>query len=559
MLLVLWAASGPAAAQKRLALVVGINDYNPTLRTLSKAVPDARDAAAALRLAQLGYEVELLDKPEDTTFAAVRAAWVRLLQRLGKGDVLLFYFAGHGIELDGHNYFLMSDTRFIPRASNPDAFDGDIVKLGSLDFQRMLDELGRRQKETNAVGLFIIDACREKPELHASSRAPDAALDLDVSNGLAPVRPPSEVFVMYSAGIGQTALDGEETAANSVYARFLLPLLKDPSLSLADLAQRVRRDVYPEAFKHDAHIQTPAYYDQLRSGRTIHGDYAQPEKIEAASASLMALRGMRARDTLIECAVCPEMVIVGAGSAHIGAADADADAAANEKPRQKVEFASRFAIGKFEVTNLDWTRCVDDGGCKGEVAVRDYTRRLKPVTHVSWDAAQKYIAWLNTKVPWQRYRLPTEAEWEFAARGGSDKRFSFGSEIDKLCLYANGADLSVGALLDVNVTCSDDVGREAAQVGSYLPNRYGLHDMVGNVWEWVQDCWHPTHAGRPADGRRAREPADPKTCSNRVARGGSWRSGPLALRTTVRHYFPQAHSRATLGFRVARDIAPDEQ
>ena len=139
------------------------------------------------------------------------------------------------------------------------------------------------------------------------------------------------------------------------------------------------------------------------------------------------------------------------------------------------------------------------------------------------------------------------------------KRYSFDNEVRKLCLYANGADLSVGALLDVNITCSDDVGRGSAQVGSYLPNRYGLHDMLGNAWEWVQDCWHPTHEGRPLDARQAWEPADPKSCSSRVARGGSWRSGPLALRTTVRHYFPPDHSRATLGFRIARDIGPDEQ
>jgi len=174
------------------------------------------------------------------------------------------------------------------------------------------------------------------------------------------------------------------------------------------------------------------------------------------------------------------------------------------------------------------------------------------VVDVSWRDANDYVRWLSGKTG-AVYRLATEAEWEYAARAekGADTRYFFGNDAERLCEYANGADLSVGLLPYTNRACDDGVGRGTSIVGRYRPNSWGLHDMLGNAWEWVQDCWHESYDGAPTDGSGWND----INCGRRVARGGSWRSGPDALRSAVRNAFPPDHHRTTLGFRVVRELA----
>ena len=178
-----------------------------------------------------------------------------------------------------------------------------------------------------------------------------------------------------------------------------------------------------------------------------------------------------------------------------------------------------FSLGKYEVTFNQWDDCVGDGGCDGYWPDdKGWGRGNRPVIHVSWDDVQGFIDWLNDKTGGD-YRLPTEAEWEYAVRGGSTTKYHFGDDKSQLCQYENHYEISAGARPGTfstgNLACADGVGERTAEVGRYQPNSYGLYDMHGNVFEWVQDCWHLKYEGAPTDGS-AWESGD---CSYRTIRG----------------------------------------
>jgi formylglycine-generating enzyme required for sulfatase activity len=155
---------------------------------------------------------------------------------------------------------------------------------------------------------------------------------------------------------------------------------------------------------------------------------------------------------------------------------------------------------------------------------------------VSWDDAQAYLAWLSRKTG-RPYRLPSEAEWEFAARGGTQTAFPWGADWD--ARLANGA---------------DSVGR-TTEAASYPANPTGFYDMIGNVWEWVEDCWHDSFVGAPKDGSAW---VDGSSCqSGRVVRGGSWNNLPVDLRVAFRLRVPPDFRYFNLGFRVARTLTPE--
>ena len=196
-----------------------------------------------------------------------------------------------------------------------------------------------------------------------------------------------------------------------------------------------------------------------------------------------------------------------------------------------------FKLGKYEVTFAQWDACVADGGCGGYRPYDiKYGRGNRPVINVSWDDAQLFIDWLNARTG-GHYRLPTEAEWEYAARAGTTTRYSWGDDIGRNRANCHGN------------FCGDSY-RNTAPVGSFPANAWGLHDMNGNVWEWVQDCWNGSYAGAPSDGS-AWTSGD---CSLRVLRGGSWRYSPRDLRSAYRFRQGSRSDRVRdRGFRLAQD------
>ena len=194
-----------------------------------------------------------------------------------------------------------------------------------------------------------------------------------------------------------------------------------------------------------------------------------------------------------------------------------------------------FDLGKYEVTQVEWEAVMGSNPSNF-----DECGPSCPVEMVSWDDVQEFIGRLNARAGGVRYRLPTEAEWEYAARAGTTTTYSWGNAIGNNRANCKGC----GSQWDDRVT---------APVGSFTANAWGLHDMHGNVWEWVEDCWHDSYVGVPADGSAWNVRGD---CGRRVLRGGAWKSSPGDLRAAYRHRDDAGKRFLNVGFRVARTLAP---
>jgi formylglycine-generating enzyme required for sulfatase activity len=240
-------------------------------------------------------------------------------------------------------------------------------------------------------------------------------------------------------------------------------------------------------------------------------------------------------DSFRECAKdCPEMIVVPAGDFTMGSPAAESGHAARESPQHKVTIARPFAVSKFDVTFADWDACASVHGCDA-APNRNSGQDTQPVINVTWNDAQQYVAWLS-KMTGQSYRLLTEAEWEFAYRAGTTSAYYWGDDIGKGNASCSGCGGPVGGTFPV---------------GSFKPNAFGLYDMAGNVWQWVQDCSHGDYKGAPTNGS-AWTSGD---CSLRITRGGSGNQGPQSLRAANRGTNDGADLKYfNLGFRVARTL-----
>lgn len=250
-----------------------------------------------------------------------------------------------------------------------------------------------------------------------------------------------------------------------------------------------------------------------------------------------------------DCADTPQMVSFKGGAFNMG--DMLGNGLPYEQPVHEVRIKP-YAIGRYEVTAAQWQACIGAQACSALPDSAMANTRL-PVTRVTWLQAQEYVTWLSRRTH-KSYRLPSEAEWEYAARAtGKSDQFTWGNNSDYACEHANSFDQSgqrTQPLWSWQIEC-DDGYPETAPVGSYPANAWGLHDMLGNVWEWVQDCWHSDYTGAPTDGS-ARTSGD---CTKRVNRGGGWGNHPRSLRVSNRDGDAADARSDGLGFRVARDVA----
>jgi formylglycine-generating enzyme required for sulfatase activity len=264
------------------------------------------------------------------------------------------------------------------------------------------------------------------------------------------------------------------------------------------------------------------YHWRFRMGPSVLT--AEEEKAKAANPG--------PETTFSECVNgCPTMIVVPQRNFMMGTAG-NAD---SESPQHEVTIAKPFAVSRTEITFAQWETCVVAGACP-MVSDNAWGRDDRPVILVSWDEAKQYADWLS-KLTGKEYRLLSEAEWEYAARAGNSGKWSFGDkeeEIDKHAWYLSNA------------------GSKTQPVAKKKPNAFGLHDMHGNIWEWVEDPWHDSYESAPNDGRAWLQGGD---LSRRVLRGGSWDSIPDFLRSAFRLRNHAANRIGSVGFRVGRTLS----
>ena len=284
-----------------------------------------------------------------------------------------------------------------------------------------------------------------------------------------------------------------------------------------------------------------------------------------------------------DCAQCPEMVVIPAGTFDMGSTPAQSraagvreDLAPREWPARRVNIARPFAIGRYEVTRAEYAafvRATERSDGEACITWNGATRKWESVTGASWrrpgfpqaddhpvgcldlQDAMAYVAWQSTTTG-QRYRIPTEAEWEYVARAGTTTMQTWGNGFAGVCAHANASELSRaevhGGLEDEPTrffNCRDGFVY-TAPVGSFPPNPFGLYDVIGNVWEWVEDCYFATYQGAPGDGSAWLV----EDCDRRVVRGGGWFSRVWFVRPAGRSREEPEYRSTTLGLRVVREL-----
>ncbi len=246
-----------------------------------------------------------------------------------------------------------------------------------------------------------------------------------------------------------------------------------------------------------------------------------------------------------DCDTCPKMVKVPPDTFLMGSPESEESRRFSEGPQHQVTISNPFAVGKFEVTFREWDACVSEGGCSHRPDDQGWGRGNRPVINVSWDDAQQYVSWLSRKTG-KQYRLLSESEWEYVARAGTTGPFHFGSTISTDQANYDGGSTYGGG--------SKGIFREkTVSVGSFPANSFGLHDVHGNVWEWVEDCWYNYYARAPLDGSAWVAYGG---CGFRVLRGGSWLNLPRVLRSANRGGSDSGGRNVYIGFRVARTLTP---
>ena len=544
---------------KRIALVIGNGEYRNATR-LKNPPNDANDISAALK--QLGFEV--------TSASNIGQREMKRLirefgQRLRNGGQGLFYFAGHGVQSGGRNFLIPVDADIQNEADVEDlGVDVNLVL-------NLMDEAG------NGLNIVILDACRNNPFARSFRSA---------TNGLAQLDAPTGTLIAYATAPGRVASDG--AGRNGLYTEALLTHMRVPGLSAIDMFQEVRAQVVREtggvqvpweatslvgkfyfAGERAAPLTRPAataepidaaavereFWEGIKESndaedfraylkaypnganapparerlRKLEAARPSPNSSAAADTSMSTAHAKLSAGALAKNQMGMSFVYVPAGSFMMG--EAKRGGREDEMPAHEVTIGEGFFIGQYEVTLAEWQAVM---GQDARVSTLCGTDPRCPAGGVSWNNAQEFIRRLNAMNDGFTYRLPSEAEWEYACRAGTDGFYA--GDLNSMAWYSDNSD------------------NKPHTVGKKRANAWGLYDMHGNVWEWCEDVYHKNYDGAPSDGSAWLGAGD---LSRRVVRGGSSKSTRGAygdLRSASRqHSFWSSYGYLNdyaLGFRV---------
>jgi formylglycine-generating enzyme required for sulfatase activity len=515
----------------RVALVIGNANYPDASTPLSTTIRDARTIADELRRSDFDVDLKENVGKED-----MQRAIDGFLAKIRTGTAALFYFSGYGIQVARQTYLL---------PVNAQVWSETDVRRDGIGLDGLLADVHRKGAR---VKIVIVDAARRNP-FERRFRASAA--------GLAALEAPVGTLAMYSAAPGRVLNEG--TGTNSLFVSELVKELRGPNLTAEQVFNRARIGVSRASNNEQVPWVASSLIDEFFFGSprpVASAPTPSPATPSPAPSPAPAPAPVPARPTtpaipaappepssrgevsrasnnpgdfFRDCKECGEVVVVPAGSFDMGSSTE------YENPVHRVTIAKPFAIGRHEVTFDEWEGCVADGACKYRPDDRNWGRGNRPVINVSWMDAKAFLTWLSQKTG-QTYRLPTEAEWEYAARGGTNTSYWWGRDVGSG--NANCRD------------CKTGNPQQTAAVGSYKANPFGLHDTAGNVAEWVEDCWNDNYRGAPQNGS-AWVKGD---CRLRVLRGGAFDSTARYLRSSSRFRYDSDVRYTANGFRVLREL-----
>ncbi len=505
----------------RVALVIGNSNYPDANAPLSTAGRDARIFADEFR--RMDFDV---DFKENLNKVGMQRAIAAFTNKITNGTVALLYFSGFGLDVGRQTYLIPVNPQIWSEA--------DVLRDG-MSVNAVLADLHSRGAK---VKIIILDAARRNP-FERRFRASAA--------GLAPIDAPVGTLALYSAAPGKVL--EESTGTSSLFGSELVKELRSPNLSAESVFNRTRIGVSRASNNDQVPWVTSSLVEEFYFGASnapaaptpLAAPTPPPAAPNVATASKTVppappqtpRESIRAPskpgDVFRDCSDCPEMVVVPAGSFAMGSSSD------YEKPVHRVRIATGFAVGRNEVTFNEWDRCVDDGGCKFRPDDRKWGRADRPVINISWADAKEYISWISRKTG-KTYRLPSEAEWEYTARAGTDTAYWWGSE--------------VGSRQANCRQCDTGKSEQTFPVGTFKANQFGLYDTAGNAAEWTEDCWNDSYVGAPSDGS-AWLAGD---CKLRVLRGGSFDSQATYTRSMARFRYEANVRYSANGFRIARDL-----
>ena len=545
----------PAVNQRRVALVIGNSDYPSSRARLRNPVNDARIIGGTLR--ELGFEVL---QRENLSRQQMLEAMQSFSRQLGNGGVGLFYYAGHGVQVSGRNYLVPTD--FGRMASLQDV-ENELLYAG-----QVLETMAAKR----GLNIVVLDACRNNPT--------DLEFPPGVSQGFAEItNTPAGTFIAYSTSPGKTASDG--AGQNSPYSVALAQSLRMRPSRLEDVFIHTRIEIDKSTggqqipwenssiktvffFRPDEVASTPLpnlvptgpLRNQLLGG-LLGGLRQITFTVPVVNTSGRVTTGLEGRAQSYRedlRGVGLEMVEIPGGRFAMGSNAADADAAyadakryndevsrdtvTAEMPQHNVNVPG-FYMGRYEITQRQWLAVM---GSLPRIEAK-YRGDDLPVVNVSWRDAEKFCERLS-QITGRQYRLPSEAEWEYACRARTDTQYAFGPTINTQVSNFNGSAPFGEAARGTYRQSLTPVGQMNAA------NAFGLYDMHGNAWEWCADRWHESYNGAPTDGS-AWEVTDEDNRPYRVIRGGSWDSIANSCRSAHRRKQGVTSSGTNkLGFRI---------